>query len=688
MRLSNLLSVVVVCAVVPSVFSAPPDLKGKTLKQTFDALLPGMASGKNDAQQQWQDLCFAFGAPGNEALRIEACKLMADNLGNATPKPARLWLLKQLERIGRDECIDIVAAVLADKDDVVRDAAVRCMANNPSPKATTPLLAALPKSTGKARVGLLNALGQRGDRAATDALVRELQGEDSAAIIAAARALGRLGTLDASIALATARRKFKGEVHLAVSDAYLLCADRRLQEGKVADAAAIYRKLNRAEEPEPIRLAALLGVLKTSGDEAGDLILKILGGPDAGARAIAVSQIEHVSAAALKPLAAHLDNLPPASQALVLHSLAGRGERSQLPAVLAAVKSPHEAVRRAGVQALGRLGDVSVIPLLLTTVYAGNDLGGLAADSLTRLTAEGADEKLIGALESEKTADHMRALIDILERRKTVSAIPAILKAAQDDRAAVRTSAFAGLRTLAEPKHVPAMVRALLKTEKGKERELAEQAIAAVCARVSDPAKRADPVLALLKDELKEHQVALLPLVGRLGGAEALRQIKDALRDGGSEQYEAALTALCNWPDPSASEELLALAKDSKDARHRLRALQALIRVNAVLSDLPTEPRLATLKKAMELTTRVQERKALLEGIGFVRHLETLRYVLPYLDDKDFNQSACKAVVELAHSRMLREPNKAEFDKALDRVIALCMDKTLVERARQYKQAP
>jgi hypothetical protein len=116
--------------------------------------------------------------------------------------------------------------------------------------------------------------------------------------------------------------------------------------------------------------------------------------------------------------------------------------------------------------------------------------------------------------------------------------------------------------------------------------------------------------------------------------------------------------------------------------------LQAVIRTNAVLSDTPAEPRLATLKQAMELATRDQERKMLLEGIGFVRHIDTLHYVLPYLDDKDLNQSACKAVVELAHSRMLREPNKKEFDKALDRMIAICKDKGLVERARQYKQAP
>jgi len=41
--------------------------------------------------------------------------------------------------------------------------------------------------------------------------------------------------------------------------------------------------------------------------------------------------------------------------------------------------------------------------------------------------------------------------------------------------------------------------------------------------------------------------------------------------------------------------------------------------------------------------------------------------------------------VELAHSKTLREPNKAEFAKPLDRVIAMCKDKALVERAKQYK---
>jgi hypothetical protein len=43
-------------------------------------------------------------------------------------------------------------------------------------------------------------------------------------------------------------------------------------------------------------------------------------------------------------------------------------------------------------------------------------------------------------------------------------------------------------------------------------------------------------------------------------------------------------------------------------------------------------------------------------------------------------------VVELAHHRGLREPNKAEFDQALDKVIQTSQDATVVDRAQRYKK--
>src|SRR5262245_12236572 len=71
----------------------PPalDLKGKTLKQTFDELLPKMDT--QGPQQQWQSICLQLSAPGNEVMRAEACKLMVEKLNAKTPNQARIWLL-------------------------------------------------------------------------------------------------------------------------------------------------------------------------------------------------------------------------------------------------------------------------------------------------------------------------------------------------------------------------------------------------------------------------------------------------------------------------------------------------------------------------------------------------------------------------------------------------------------------
>ena len=69
-----------------------------------------------------------------------------------------------------------------------------------------------------------------------------------------------------------------------------------------------------------------------------------------------------------------------------------------------------------------------------------------------------------------------------------------------------------------------------------------------------------------------------------------------------------------------------------------------------------------------------------------IRIPETLRFLLPFLDQPAYAQPACQSVVELAHHRDLREPNKAEFDQALDKVIQVSKDATVIDRAKRYQK--
>src|SRR5712692_8879376 len=144
MRLPVLIALFVVCGMTAPAWSRAPQAKGKidpqSIQQDFDKFLAKMASDnlgeREAAQKAWQEICVKAGAPGSEAARAAACKLMIHKLDPQTPTITRLWLLKQLQTIGHRDCVDTVAALLDDKDDQVRDAAARCLATNPAAEAT------------------------------------------------------------------------------------------------------------------------------------------------------------------------------------------------------------------------------------------------------------------------------------------------------------------------------------------------------------------------------------------------------------------------------------------------------------------------------------------------------------------------------------------------------------------------
>ncbi len=665
----------------------------KPLKDTFDRLLPGMGADQNyeGPQREWQEVCFQAGAPGNEARRAEAARLMAEKLVPATPARARAWMLKQLEWIGRGECVDAVATQLNDSDPLVRDAARRAMAQMPVPEANAKLLAALAATAdAKSKVGLITALGYRADRASTAALVKELGAQDQALVLAAAKALGRIGSQEAAVALSAARERTQGEMRLQIADAQIRCADKLLKDGKTPEAAAIYRALRTNHEAPSTRLAALEGAINTAGDQAGGVVLEVLAGGDAGASSVAVGQVLRVNANALSALCAGLGKLPPPAQIALLGALACRKDTAAMPAVAALAKAEDEKLRTAALKALGSVGDASVVPMLVETMLAGGPFGGPAREALEAVDGDGADMKLIEIMKSDKDPGRRCMFIEILDRRRAVLAVPALLEEAASDNPDVRRRAMGALGRLAKARDVGGMIRAMAPIKDRGERDEAERAVAAVCIRIPDEAQRADPVLAALNSAPDAQKNVLLGILGRIGCPKGLEAIRAALASGDEARFEAGLNALCNWPDADAAEDLVKIAETAQKPQYRSQAVMAFARMIAVRDEFLNDRKVALeklnlVKRAMKLADRKEEKQRLLERAANLRHVETLRFVAPYLDDPELAQQACRTVVELAHHRDLREPDKAEFEKALDKVIAVCKDNGLVDRAKQYK---
>jgi HEAT repeat protein len=277
-------------------------------------------------------------------------------------------------------------------------------------------------------------------------------------------------------------------------------------------------------------------------------------------------------------------------------------------------------------------------------------------------------------------------LIEVLATRRALDTIPNILQAAVGANPAVRAAAMTALGQLAGPEHIPGMVRGVLRAQKGAERAAAEKAVMFVCGRISDSQRRAEPLIAA-RDKLKPaDRTALLSTLGRVGGSESLKIVAAAVSNRNPALHSAGIRALSNWPNASVASRLIKLAKTDKHPNHRTTALRALIRIAPLPDGRPDDQKLDLLQTAMAMCQRDAERNLVLQRAAAIRLPETLRFISPYMDQQRYAQQACATVVELAHHRNLREPNKAEFDRALDKVILTSKDTTVVERANRYKK--
>jgi hypothetical protein len=431
------------------------------------------------------------------------------------------------------------------------------------------------------------------------------------------------------------------------------------------------------------------GPTEEAPDELIQLVVGLLADKDKDVRALGFEQVRTAAKGpvATGKFAQQLAKLPPDAQVGLLSALADRGDSAARQPVLELFgKTREEPVRVAAIGAIGMLGEASDARLLAQSLGSGSKAEQAAARaSLVRLPGEEAVRAIVA--EMKQAAAPVRvALIEILAARGARAAVPDLLGAALDDEAAVRGAAMTALAQMAGPEHLSGMVRGVLKAEKGAERAAAERAVMLVCGRIADEGKRAEALLEVIDKLPPGERMALLPTVGRVGGAAALKAVEAAIGDADRSLHGAGVVALCNWPDASVAARLVELARSDAHSEHRGQAIAALIRVAPLPDRRPDSERLDLVQKVMGMCTTDEQRSLLLRRSRAIRTVQTLRFIAPYLSQPAHAQAACETVVELAHHRVLREANKAEFHQALDKVIATSKDATVIERANRYKK--
>jgi len=628
------------------------------------------------------------GVPGADVQRRAMVRVMLDWMAKTDKPDERVFLLKQLAMLGRDEAVPVLAGLLKDQSPLIREHALRALESNPSAEAGRAMAAALDEAQQAAwRVAVINAVGRRREAAAVDGLRQWATRGDAEVADAALMALGNIATPQAAQFLSAFPADAAARSRPALVRTLLLSADRLRTQGNNEAAAALYRQV-RAQAREPfLAMAAVRGLVLARPDEALPLVMAALQSDDARTQAQAARLLlEMPGGTTVQTALAMLPKLPASARPLLLEALfdsAARepGQPALRAAALQTVKDGREHLRAAAVRALAHLGTPADVPLLADLATTGDDaIRETALNSLTGLYTAGADAAIIELLGKADPKTRV-TLIRSLVGRRAMPAIPALLRAADDPgpSGAVRFEARKALQALPDAGAVPALVALLERSRSPEERQIAERAIAAACRKIADPQQRIEPLLTALAGADAAKQCLLLPALGRVGGPKALEIIRTAIADADPKVQDAAVRALSNWPDARADDDLLRIARSGKTEQHRVWALRGLVRVVSVPGQKPPQEAASLLRQAMALADRTENRKLIVSRLAAVQVPDALTQALAAMDDPDLHTEATRSALRLA--QIMRYSHTAEARAALEKLSRVAKDEGLRRHA-------
>ncbi len=593
---------------------------------------------------------------------------------------------RRLARIGAQASVPPLAAMLADADGRLAEAACYALAQHPSPAADEALRDALGKAKGSGLVAVITLLGDRRDAQSAARIAALAKAADPAAAEAAIASLGKIATPDAVQAVSALRAGGPAGRQAAAGHALLQAGQELARRGKTTEARAAFGQLASAPEPQ-LRRGAMLGLVRLGGPQAAQIALAAVRGGDAALEAPAIAAVPGLQGDRIaERFAAEIPRLPARPRELLIAALADRGDAAALPAVTQAADAPESAVRLAALKALGRLGNAASVPVLLRACRGGRDEAAAAGASLRILRGEGTDAAILAAMAQAENRLRIE-LIEVVADRRSAEAVAALLAEARADDAERARAAIRALGRIASERDLPALVARLVELKGDVLRADAERAVAQAAAKVADPSRRADAVLAALA-AAKEPAAkrSLVRVLGTIANERCYRAVTEAVRAGDGTVQDAAVRVLAEWPDARAENDLLDLAKRSPNETHRVLGLRGYVRLLGMARQRPPQESARLYAEALGLARRPDEKKLVLGGLAGVAHPEALKAVLPLLDDAAVRAEAGQAALRIARAIAPSDPASAEA--AAKRVLAAAGDAELRRQAQELLRGP
>jgi HEAT repeat protein len=580
-------------------------------------------------------------------LLEKAEEQLIDFLESDATLAAKQFVCEGLSIYGSDESVSVLEEMLFESN--TENMALFALERIPTEDAGEVLKDALSDTKGDLKVGIINALGDRGVKDAIEEISQLIWDLDSQIASAAISATGKIGGDNATKVLNKAMSDPNVILKVEVIFAYLRCAVDYEENRENKKALIIYQSLNKPEYDNQVRHAALRGIISTSGQKATDVIVTFFDNESPDKYSIVIPLVQEIpDSEDVTPIVGQLLKLKSTDQVKLLGALAGRKEPTVVKAMVKLTKSSNDQVRIAALNALSMSGDAETVLLFVGIAAGRKGMERIAArNGIDRLNAPGTDELIMKSIPVSEDSRKIE-LIRSTSSRYLSSASSLLIGELQSPNVEVRIASIKSLKEIATPEYLDALIQYHMKTKNDQELSELENTIVVIIKRIPDNQSRTDKLITNF-DKLNniKHKSSYLKMMGRLGDQQSLSILRDGLRSDNEELKSSAIRGISNWPDSEPASELLTIAKSSKNQIHRVLAIRGYVGLVDRDDNIKSSDKLKMYEEVMQLEISVADKRLVLSCIENIPTLESFNYVTGFLDNQEVKSEAEIAVFKI-----------------------------------------
>lgn len=595
---------------------------------------------------------FYVSQPGRENWRAMSVKAYCQALGKVEENQSKAFLIRQLQLVGQEDAVSCLKDFLDQKH--LCGSAARALASIGVPAASKTLLQALENAEGFCQLSLVEALGETEYAEAAAAIAPLTKSEDMKLRKVAFYALARIAA-PSSGAILTEAALEDGLTYDPdnATSAYLLYIKRLIEEGRQEQAGKLAASIfeNAAQDNQVhTRTAALKLLTDIRGEKALPLLLEAMENENKAFRAAALKfAADYLTPGAIDQWTKQLRRVEATAQAEIISMLGDNGAKAALPAVIKALRSNHERVRLAAIEATGQLGGNDEVADLLKIMKKGEDQEITAAkNALLIMKADNIPEKIADALPKTPSSAKI-ALVSILGAKAAHQNMASVFLLARNEKPEVRLAALKAMVPMATKAHLPQLFSLLNETEVSEAQEVVQKAVIEGLKDSSTPTEQAALVLEKMDQAPSEKKNLYFPILASIGGERALQAVVEAFENGNEDTKKAVVQALANWSEVGAARPLYHLAQQPSNSKYLDAALRGYIQL-VDKSAWPDAQKLLKLRKAMKVARTTGQKQAMLKALNDNTTFPAMVFAGQYLDDPGLQQEAAHAVMNMALS--------------------------------------